>query len=858
MPFDGPELPLPACVRHAVSAAVASLLIHVPAATAATFTWVGAPNGAWDDTSNWSPAQLPGSADDVDLSRPPGSQITPVVTGTTVVQARSVALVDSSALLFFDSSSAGSAIYNAQGAGTAVLNNGLQFQGSSTAANAVINVTGSSAPGTGFLNSTTIFTDNASAGNAAITVSSEASAVFSDNAGAASASITNNNRGVTFFQDSATAASATITNNSGGVTFFGDSATAGSATITNQAGGSTFLIGGPDASSATVVNNAGGVVDLSQATTGISIGSLGGAGNVYIGGKTLTLGALNRNDAISGAISDSVSPNYTAFANELGQTIDTGSGGSLVKVGSGTLTLSGSNSYSGATRVDAGTLRAGAANTLSAASAHAVAAGATLDLAGFSQTIASLSNAGTVSLIGAAPGATLTVNGPFVGQGGLLRMSTALGADGSPSDRLVLNGPSAVASGSTQVQLVNVGGLGALTTGNGIELISATGGATTTAQTTKDAFSLVGGHVDAGAFEYTLQPGDASGAGESWYLRSTTTTTTQPGGAPVPSYRAEVPLVAALPAQLRQAGLAMLGNMHQRIGDADPSATSAGGSSAGGDRRAWGRILSTDIDIRQSGTVSPSSDGRLSGFQGGTDLWADARWRAGVYVGQLDGDVDVNGFVRGTEGLRTGSNDLRSQYLGVYGTYAGETGFYADAVLQAARHRYTIQPLSAAQVSGKGSGTWASLEVGQGFGIGGRWIIEPQLQLVYQHLSLDDIDIAGARVQNDADSGWMVRAGVRAKGLVATPAGALQPYARFNVYHASSGTDVARFIGPAGQADIATRIGHTSTELAAGATLQLSAAVSLYGEVGKLFAAGGDDERVESGAQGSMGLRLRW
>jgi fibronectin-binding autotransporter adhesin len=33
-----------------------------------------------------------------------------------------------------------------------------------------------------------------------------------------------------------------------------------------------------------------------------------------------------------------------------------------------------------------GTLKAGAANTFSAASAHSVAAGATLDLAGFSQT----------------------------------------------------------------------------------------------------------------------------------------------------------------------------------------------------------------------------------------------------------------------------------------------------------------------------------------------------------------------------------------------------------------------------------------------------------------------------------------
>ncbi|WP_157103455.1 autotransporter outer membrane beta-barrel domain-containing protein, partial [Variovorax sp. WDL1] len=79
------------------------------------------------------------------------------------------------------------------------------------------------------------------------------------------------------------------------------------------------------------------------------------------------------------------------------------------------------------------------------------------------------------------------------------------------------------ASGRTTVQVVNLGGLGALTTGNGIELVSALNGATTTAQSTKDAFALQGGHVDAGAFEYRLQPGDAAGGGENWYLRSTST-----------------------------------------------------------------------------------------------------------------------------------------------------------------------------------------------------------------------------------------------------------------------------------------------------------------------------------------------
>ena len=46
-------------------------------------------------------------------------------------------------------------------------------------------------------------------------------------------------------------------------------------------------------------------------------------------------------------------------------------------------------------------------------------------------------------------------------------------------------------------------------------------------------------------------------------------------------------------------------------------------------------------------------------------------------------------------------------------------------------------------------------------------------------------------------------------------------------------------------------------ELAAGATLQVSPAVDLYGEMGQLHASGGNED-VRSGAQGSVGLRVRW
>jgi outer membrane autotransporter protein len=269
-------------------------------------------------------------------------------------------------------------------------------------------------------------------------------------------------------------------------------------------------------------------------------------------------------------------------------------------------------------------------------------------------------------------------------------------------------------------------------------------------------------------------------------------------------------------------------------------------------------VISADIDIRQGGVVSPASKGRLTGFQIGTDLLATPNWRAGLYVGQLDGDVRVNGFASGVNNLRVGRNDLRSQYVGVYGTYTSDSGFYADAVLQSGRHRYTVEPGTGFGASGKGNSLLGSIEVGQSFPIGaGDWTIEPQLQLIHQHLNLSNSGIAGALAQPRADSGWIARAGVRVKGRIDTSVGTLQPYARVNVYKTSSGTDIARFTNGAITTDIATRTGGTSTELAGGFTLALSPSTSLYGEVGKLWSSGGN-AKVKSGINASIGVRVTW
>ena len=98
--------------------------------------------------------------------------------------------------------------------------------------------------------------------------------------------------------------------------------------------GGTGVVGA--ASSLSLANTAGAALSLARDS---SIGSLAGGdttgGSVALGSSTLTVGGLNANTNLSGAV---------------------GGTGAIVKTGSGTQTFSGANTYAGATTINGGTL----------------------------------------------------------------------------------------------------------------------------------------------------------------------------------------------------------------------------------------------------------------------------------------------------------------------------------------------------------------------------------------------------------------------------------------------------------------------------------------------------------------------
>ena len=134
-----------------------------------------------------------------------------------------------------------------------------------------------------------------------------------------------------------------------------EDASGGSATVTNS--GLMSFADRALAEMTTVKNLSGGNVDISNVDSATSIGSLSGAGNVVLGDKTLSLGNLALDDTISGIIS--------------------GDSGNLVKIGDGTLTLTGDNTWTGTTSVDEGVLLVNG-NQAAATGDVTVKAGATL------------------------------------------------------------------------------------------------------------------------------------------------------------------------------------------------------------------------------------------------------------------------------------------------------------------------------------------------------------------------------------------------------------------------------------------------------------------------------------------------
>ncbi|AWM02445.1 autotransporter outer membrane beta-barrel domain-containing protein [Bradyrhizobium amphicarpaeae] len=361
-------------VRHSLATLLATTALGVVAARAVDGSWTGG-SSDWTDPTNWT--SNPSVPDGTAIFSTTGS--TAVDNNNGVVTIGTIQFAGTSQAYTFTIGNPfiinAAGIVNSDTVNTQTFEvtagNNLVFQNNSTAsggAGAVtitndvggnVNFIQNSTAGTASLaNSGFItFEDSASAGTAQITNTATGQIDFFTSASAGSATINNAAGGVVNFHNSTTANASTIIND--GTVSFDGSATAGGATITTNNGATTNFTGTSSGGSAKFVTNAGGTVDISGLTGGgTTAGSIEGAGNYVLGANTLTTGSLNSSTQVDGVIS--------------------GVGGGLTKVGTGTLTLTGTNTYTGATKISAGTLAISGFGSISSSSV--VTVDATFDI----------------------------------------------------------------------------------------------------------------------------------------------------------------------------------------------------------------------------------------------------------------------------------------------------------------------------------------------------------------------------------------------------------------------------------------------------------------------------------------------
>ena len=275
-----------------------------------------------------------------------------------------------SVFYFYDTSTAGSATILAEGArGRDDAGGGdVFFYNSSTAANASFTVTGSMA--LGGEGGEILFNDDSTAANASFTIVGGGNGGlggevrFLGDSDAGTAQFTVDGGDITFLGNSS-AADATFTIEAGVVSFdFGG--TAGNGVFIINDGSVTFLgssFGNPTAGNATLIANSGtngGQINFSSDDDSEARIELFGNGtlnlNVHTGTGQVGVGSVEGDGLVVLSTNQKLIIGNNDLSTTFSGTIQDFGSGSLGKVGTGTLTLTGANTYSNGTTISSGIL----------------------------------------------------------------------------------------------------------------------------------------------------------------------------------------------------------------------------------------------------------------------------------------------------------------------------------------------------------------------------------------------------------------------------------------------------------------------------------------------------------------------
>jgi autotransporter-associated beta strand protein len=364
-----------------IAALLAGLSLSAVAAHAQDATWNLNGTGDFNTGANWTPATVPTGTAIFGVSNQ--NNVTFSATTSNINSWTFNAGASSYNFTINPTATGGINFFGAGivlNGGTAnIINSGTLTFSSGTAGSATINNNG------GLVIFTSSFPTSSTAGNATIFNNSvpafaQFPVQFIGSSTAGNATIINNNP--LTFQQNSTAGNAII-NNSSQITFF-DAATGGNAQF---------------------INAATGTVDISflSSNARMTMGSIEGAGTIALSSQNLAVGGNNLSTTFAGVLQD----------GGLGG----GTGGSLTKTGTGTLTLAGSNTYTGATNINGGVLSVN--GSIASSSLTTVNNGAVLSGTG---TVGNtqINSGGTFAPGSGAPGTSITVRGSLAFQSGAI------------------------------------------------------------------------------------------------------------------------------------------------------------------------------------------------------------------------------------------------------------------------------------------------------------------------------------------------------------------------------------------------------------------------------------------------------